>query len=534
MCTGGQGDVSVMGNLLFMSVEETRGRVDCGGSGVEAPSSPERFRGVRIFDISDIDAPRPVGAVQTCRGSHTHTLVPGDAENVYVYVSGTAGVRPATELAGCSADAADAEGSSYFRIEVIKVPLAHPDQAAIVNSARFLLGLPVPPAHAADLAEVAAVRARGGFTVMMQGREIAVPDNAVAQLLGQMMAQRGATGTPTAADSAALRAALPGIVARMGGGAAPTGPTACHDITVYPQIGLAGGACDGYGLLLDIRDPANPQRIEQVGDANFAYWHSATFNNDGTKVIFTDEWGGGTAPRCRATDRSEWGANAIFTLGADRKLTQRSYYKLPAAQTSEENCVAHNGSLVPVPGRDVMAQAWYQGGLSVFDFTDAANPREIAYFDRGPMNADEMQMAGYWSVYWHNGYLYGSEIGRGIDIFRLTASDQLTTNELAAASSVMETQANPQLQTRIAWTPSVSLARAYLDQVTRASALSADTRARVARDLTAADAARGAARRTSARTLAATAAAVTAGASGDASALRLATALTDLGASMMR
>jgi hypothetical protein len=156
-----------------------------------------------------------------------------------------------------------------------------------------------------------------------------------------------------------------------------------------------------------------------VLDPNFAYWHSATFSNDGRTVIFTDEWGGGGQPRCRVTDRPEWGANAIFRIGDDRKMTLASYYKLPAAQTDQENCVAHNGSLIPVPGRDIKVQAWYQGGISVFDFTDPANPFEIAYFDRGPMDAERLVSGGYWSAYWYNGHIYGSEMARGLDVFRL-------------------------------------------------------------------------------------------------------------------
>src|SRR5690606_21064970 len=148
----------------------------------------------------------------------------------------------------------------------------------------------------------------------------------------------------------------------------------CHDITVYPAIGLAGGACGGYGLLLDIRDVRNPRRIAAVADTNMAFWHSATFNNDGTKLLFSDEWGGGTSPRCRESDPVEWGANTIFTLDGGNRLTQRAYFKLPAPQTEFENCVSHNGSLIPVPGRDIMVQAWYQGGISVWEFTDPDNP----------------------------------------------------------------------------------------------------------------------------------------------------------------
>ena len=209
----------------------------------------------------------------------------------------------------------------------------------------------------------------------------------------------------------------------------------CHDITVFPEIGLAAGACSGNGILLDICDPVNPVRLDQVVDKNFAYWHSATFNNDGTKVIFTDEWGGGTRPRCRATDLPTWGADAIFDI-VDRKLRFEGYYKMPAPQTEQENCVAHNGSLIPVPGRDIMVQAWYQGGVSVFDFTDSANPVEIAFFDRGPIDAKQLVSGGYWSTYWYNGHIYGAEIARGIDVFRLKPSEHLSQNEIDAATLV--------------------------------------------------------------------------------------------------
>jgi hypothetical protein len=494
VCPGGQGDVSVHGNLLFMSVEETRGRVDCGTQGVQAPSSPERFRGVRIFDIRNLEAPRQVAAIQTCRGSHTHTLVtdPRDRANVYVYVSGTSGVRPGAELAGCAGGPPEDPNSAYFRVEVIKVPLSAPQQATVVNKASFLLGLTAPPEHGPSPADAAAAaqraaqaRAQGRFTVMVDGAEEVVPDQFARQQLAAIVARRGGTGEPTAADSAAFRAALPGIVAGMQGGGNRTGPNQCHDITAYPEVGLAGGACAGYGILLDIRDVTNPRRIHEVADENFAYWHSATFNNDGTKVIFTDEWGGGTSPRCRATDKPEWGANAIFTIAGGR-MQQHSYYKLPVAQTAQENCVAHNGSLIPVPGRDIMAQAWYQGGVSIFDFTDPAHPVEIAYFDRGPMNAERLDMAGYWSTYWYNGYLYGSEIGRGLDVFKLTPSRHLSAAEIAAAEAVRETTVNPQHQTKVTWPRTTTTARAHYDQIMRTRGLSPEQAAAIAADLDAA------------------------------------------------
>jgi hypothetical protein len=411
VCQGGQGDLSVYGNLLFMSVEDLVGRVDCGTQGVTDTVSAERFRGVRIFDISNIDSPKQIAAVQTCRGSHTHTLVtdPKDKANVYVYVQGTGGVRSPNELAGC-VRGADSPNTSLFRIEVIKVPLAAPQTASVVSMPRIF----------AD--------ASGKVAGLWQG-------------------------------------------GKHGEGTQETGRTdQCHDITAYPEIGLAAGACSGNGILLDISDPANPKRIAEVIDPNFAYWHSATFNNAGTTVLYTDEWGGGTQARCRSTDKPTWGADAIFSLSADRKLKQVGYYKLPAAQGNTENCVAHNGSLIPVPGRDIMAQAWYQGGLSVFDFTDPSKPVEIAYFDRGPI-ADALTLAGYWGTYWYNGHIVASEIGRGLDIFALTPSEFLSQNEIDAAKLVLNTEVNPQLQTKIVWPAHVSVAKSYVDQLARSKAL---------------------------------------------------------------
>ncbi|PYR36028.1 MAG: hypothetical protein DMF93_20665 [Acidobacteria bacterium] len=414
VCPGGQGDVSVHGNLLFMSVEQTRGRLDCGTQGVATPVSTERFRGVRIFDITDLSKPRQIAAIQTCRGSHTHTLVvdPRDQANLYVYGSGTSSVRSADELAGCSGLKPDEDpNTALFSIDVIKVPLASPEKAAIVNRPRIF-----------------ADPKSGAIAGLEKGGE-------------------------------------------RGPGAQPSRVTnQCHDITVFPEIGLAAGACSGNGILLDISDPVHPVRLDDAADKNFAYWHSATFNNDGTKVIFTDEWGGGTRPRCRATDPPNWGADAIFDI-VDRKLQFRGYYKMPAAQTETENCVAHNGSLVPVPGRDIMVQAWYQGGLSMFDFTDSAHPIEIAYFDRGPVDAKTLITAGFWSTYWYNGAIYGSEIARGIDVFRLKPTEHLSQNEIDAAALVRSEEVNTQLQTKIAWPPSTPVARAYVDQLARAKAI---------------------------------------------------------------
>ena len=423
VCPGGQGDVSVHGNLLFMSVEQTRGRLDCGTQGVQTPVSAERFRGVRIFDISDMSKPKQVAAIQTCRGSHTHTLVvdPKDKTNLYVYGSGTSSVRSAEELAGCSGlDPKEDPNTSLFSIDVIQVPLAAPSTARIVNRPRIF-----------------ADATTGALSGLWQGGDHG-PGTQTARMTNQ-----------------------------------------CHDITVFTEIGLAAGACSGNGILLDISDPVHPVRLDAVVDAHFAYWHSATFNNDGTKVVFTDEWGGGGRPRCRATDLLNWGADAIFDV-VDRKLKFAGYFKMPAAQTDQENCVAHNGSLIPVPGRDVMVQAWYQGGLSVFDFTDSAKPVEIAYFDRGPLDAKQLITGGYWSTYWYNGNIYGAEIARGIDVFKLLPSEYLSQNEIDAATLVRSEELNTQQQAKIVWPVGSAVARAYVDQLTRSKGIQAE-RARMVR-----------------------------------------------------
>lgn len=430
VCPGGQGDVSVYKNLMFMSVEQPNGRLDCSVQGFPPPPPPkageegketlpapskERFRGVRIFDISNIQRPKQIAAVQTCRGSHTHTLVvdPKDKNNIYIYVSGTAFVRQGEELPGCSNEAPDKDpNTSLFRIEVIKVPLAAPHTAKVVSSPRVFLD--------------ARTNALNGLN------------------------NGGAHDAPKPVDT-----------------------NQCHDITVYSALGLAAGACSGNGIVLDIKDPVHPKRIDAVNDPNYSYWHSASFSNDGTKVVFTDEWGGGTAARCRLTDPNVWGANAIFRL-RENKLNFASYYKMPAAQTDTENCVAHNGSLVPVPGRDIKVQAWYQGGISVMDFTDESKPMEIAYFDRGPIDPKMLVLGGPWSSYWYNGHIYSSEIARGLDVLELTPSEFLTQNELDAAKTVRVASLNVQNQERIVWPNKLVVAKAYLDQLERSQALPAE------------------------------------------------------------
>ena len=507
-CPASQNDVSVFKNLMFVSAEAMNGRVDCMGGGVQDTVSKDRFRGVRVFDISDIANPKLVANVQTCRGSHTHTVVedPKDKENVYVYVSGSFVVRSPNELPGCVRATPDKDpNSSLFRIEVIKVPLANPAAAAIVASPRIFNDLTAPSSHGLapdDIAAVNAAKARGEFIVRFGSQEQVAPSGFTRQLLDSIVKQRGGVGASaaTAADSAALRGGIQGYVDRMIGanpnasGPRP-GPTQCHDITVYPALGLAGGACEGYGFLLDISNVTNPVRIDQVSDSNFAYWHSATFNNDGTKILFSDEWGGGGGPKCRASDPKEWGSDAIFTI-ENRKMKFKSYYKMMAPQTQFENCVAHNGSLIPIPGRDVMIQSWYQGGVSVFDWTDAAHPKEIAFFDRGPTDSTRLGGGGSWSVYWYNGAMYSSEIARGFDVFELTPSEFISQNEIDAAKTVHFDYFNAQGQPKLVWPPSFALARSYVDQLERNKCLSGARISAVRQGLESAEKASGSARST--------------------------------------
>ena len=410
VCPGGQGDVSIVDHLLIMSVEETRGRVDCGLQGVQAEVSEERFRGLRIFDISELTRPTQVGAVQTCRGSHTHSVVSGpDADgNIIVYNSGISRVRDGEELPGCFDESPGDDRTALFRIDVIDIPMNSPAEARIIDS----------PAVFAD-------PETGALAGLWRG---------------------GDHGEDTQETYRTDQ---------------------CHDITVYPELNIAAGACSGNGILFDITDPRAPERIDVVNDTGFAYWHSATFNNDGTKVLFTDEWGGGTRPRCRAYDPLTWGADAIYDI-VDNKLVFQSHFKMPAPQGDTENCVAHNGSIIPVPGRDIFVQAWYQGGVSVVDFTDSANPIEIAYFDRGPIDEDDLVTGGYWSAYWYQGKIYGTEIIRGIDVLALVPSEHLTENEIAAAGLADQGAVfNPQQQFPVSWPVAPVVSMAYLDQLVR-------------------------------------------------------------------
>ena len=398
ICPGGQGDVSIVGNLLIMSVEQNRGRIDCGLQGAGTEPNPERFRGIRIFDISDLKRPQQVGAVQTCRGSHTHSVVSGPDENgiIIVYNSGTSSVRDQEELESCFEAIPGDNRTALFRIDVIEIPVADPSQAKIVKS----------PTVFAD-------PETGALAGLWRG---------------------GDHGDDTQDTSRTDE---------------------CHDITVFPSKNLAAGACSGNGILFDISDPYNPRRLDVVTDVGFAYWHSATFNNAGDKIVFTDEWGGGGRPRCRAWDPMDWGANAIYDI-VDNKLIFKSHYKMPAPQTETENCVAHNGSIIPIPNRDIFVQAWYQGGLSVMDFTDSENPIEIGYFDRGPISEEQLISGGYWSTYYYEGKIYGTEIARGIDVFEMMPSQFITQKEIDMAAKAYPAVGdkrlfNPQQQFPLTW-----------------------------------------------------------------------------------
>ena len=460
-CVTAQGDPTIYGNLLFVSAEGAGNRNDCAKGGVQNPA--DHMAGVRIYDVADPTHPRLIKNVQTCKGSHTHTLIPSptDKDIAYIYVSGNQAARPDSEMTGCrnGDDPAD-ETNSLFRLDVIKVPLKNPAQAEVVTGARIFTGMLPAPRRAGDSGR------RGG---------------------------RG--GAPGANPQAPPP---------------PTGPRNCHDVTAYPAIHLLAGACASYGLLVDISNPEKPVRLDARADTNFSLWHTAVFSNDGQKVVFTDEWGGGVSPNCQATSMLEMGGNTILTIGPDRKFTQHAYFKIPSAQTAQENCVSHNGGLVPVPGRDLFVQGWYQGGVDVSDFTDPDHPFEVAFFDRGPVDppppADDTTAAqggrlrgtigGSWGAYWYNGYIYSSELARGFDVLELVPSDKLSANELAAAKLVHWEEYNPQSQPRIVWPPAFPVVRSYLDQLTRYQGLPAARMTAISSALTAAEAQSGPARRT--------------------------------------
>lgn len=468
-CITSQGDPSIIGNLLFISAEGAGNRNDCAKGGVQNPA--DAMRGVRIYDVSNPRAPRLITNVQTCKGSHTHTVIPHPTDKgiVYIYVSGSQNARDEAEQAGCrnGTDPAD-EGNSLYRLDVIRVPLARPQDAAVVTGARIFTGLGPAPS-------------RGG----------------------RARAPRAMPG----ADSAQMRAM------------AANGPRNCHDVSAYPAMGLLAGACSSYGLLVDISNPERPVRLDAVADTNFSLWHTAVFSNDGKKIVFTDEWGGGTSPNCQAIHPLEMGGNTTLVIGADRKLTQHAYFKIPTAQAANENCVSHNGSLIPVPGRDIMVQGWYQGGVDVIDFTDPDRPFEIAFFDRGPMDAPAPPpapaaagaapagrrggtIAGSWGAYWYNGRIYSSEMARGLDILEILPSARLSANEIAAAKLVMMDEFNPQSQPLIVWPAAFPVVRSYLDQLVRNNGLAAARTTAIASALDAAERQNGAARRTALTTLA--------------------------------
>jgi len=422
VCATDQGDPSIYGNLLFISAESRRSRNDCGTQGVEDVA--DRMLGVRIFDVSNPANPRLVKNVQTCRGSHTHTLYPHptDPGILYIYVGGSSGVRSAEEMAGCSGGTVEENPeTASFRVDIIRVPLANPEQSEVVGYGRIFEGL----------------------------------------------APRGSRG----------------------------GPSGCHDLTAYPEMNLLAGACGSYGILIDATDPERPVVLDAQADDNFSLWHTAVFSNDGRSVVFTDEWGGGTGARCRATDPMELGGNTILRIGDGGRLTQHSYFKLPMAQTDTENCVSHNGGLIPVPGRDIMVQGWYQGGVNVFDFTDPDNPFEMAYHDRGPIDAETLVVGGSWAAYWYNGYIYSSELNRGFDVLELQPSEFLSENELAAAKLVVMEEYNPQSQPKLVWPAAFPVVRSYLDQLVRNNGLPAARTTAISEALRSAESASGAARR---------------------------------------
>jgi hypothetical protein len=473
-CITAQADPSVYGNLLFISAEGRGNRNDCAKGGVQDPK--DHMTGVRIYDISNPAAPRLIKNVQTCKGSHTHTIVPDPKDKgvIYIYVSGNQGARPDSELAGCTngTDPAD-PANSLYRLDVIRVPLAHPEQAEVVTGARIFTGLGPAP------------------------RAASRPD-------------RRASRAPAAGDSA--RPAPP----------PSTGPRNCHDVTAYPAMNLLAGACASYGLLVDISNPMKPVRLDAIADTNFSLWHTAVFSNDGKRVVFTDEWGGGTGPMCQATSMMEMGGDAILTIDSKRKYTQHAYFKIPTAQTAQENCVSHNGGLVPVPGRDIMVQGWYQGGVSVMDFTDPDHPRELAYFDRGPIDAPPAAdsaaaaaseaaggrrmsgtIGGSWGAYWWNGLIYSSELDRGFDILELEPSDLLSKNEIEAAKLVHLVQYNPQSQPHIEWPAAFPVVRSYLDQLVRGNGLAEARTTAIGSALDAAEKQAGQARSTALKALAA-------------------------------
>jgi hypothetical protein len=475
VCATDQGDPSIYGNLLFISAESRRSRKDCGTQNVT--DGQDRAIGVRIFDVSDPRNPKLVHNIQTCRGSHTHTIVPHptDRNTIFIYVGGSSGPRDSTEMAGCSSGSvAENPNTAQQRIDIIRVPLNNPTQAAVAGYARIFEGLVRGPGRQGG---------GGGGGNAGRGGRAGGADSAAA-------GRAGAAGA--GADSAA--GGRGGRGGRGGGGGVPSGPNGCHDLTSYPALNLVAGSCGSFGILLDSTDPMKPRRLDAAQDSNFSLWHTAVFNNAGTSVVFTDEWGGGTAPRCRATDPMRLGGNQVLSI-SNGKMERRSYFKMMAAQLDTENCVSHNGGLIPVPGRDIMVQGWYQGGVNVFDFTDPANPFEIAYFDRGPVDSTRLVVGGSWGAYYYNGYIYSSELSRGLDILELQPSEFLSQNEIDAAKLVKFEEYNPQSQPKIVWPAAFLVVRSYLDQLVRNKGLAQARTTAIATALTAAERATGTARR---------------------------------------
>ena len=463
-CISAQADPSIIGHLLFISAEGGGNRNDCAKGGVQDPK--DHMAGVRIYDVSDAHAPKLIKNVQTCKGSHTHTVIPSptDPNIIYIYVSGQQTARPATELAGCKngTDPADTTNSLY-QLDIIKVPLDHPERAAVIPGARIFTGLGASPDCVALCAP-----ADGHGPPRIRG--------------------------VSAADSATYATLL------------HTGPHNCHDVTAYPAYHLLAAACSSHAILVDVSNPEKPVRLASLTDTNnFQGRHTAGFSNDSKKTLWTDEWGGGTGPMCQANSIMELGGNTIVIASADnKKLTQHAYFKLPAAQTAQENCVSHNGGLIPVPGRDLYVQGWYQGGIDIMDFTDADHPIEIGYFDRGPIDppsdtskASERSrytIGGSWGAYYWNGMIYSSELDRGFDVLELLPSPQLSANEIAAAKLVMLKEYNPQSQPKLVWPAAFAVVRSYLDQLERNNGLAADRATAVSAALDAAEETHGAAR----------------------------------------
>lgn len=476
-CITSQGDPSIWGNLLFISAEGAGNRNDCGDGGVQEPK--DHMAGVRIFDVTNPKAPKLIKNVQTCKGSHTHTIVPSptDPNIIYIYVSGQQAARPETELAGCKngTDPADPT-NSLFQLDIIRVPVNHPEQSKVIPGARIFTGLD------------------GGG----ECKQFCAPADARRAAAG-----RGRGGAPGAAPGAAP-VGMP----------TQTGPRNCHDVTAYPALHLLAAACSTHSILVDITNPEKPFRIDALTDTNnFQGRHTAAFSNDGKKLIQTDEWGGGTGPMCQANSMIELGGNTIISLDAKKKQAQHAYFKLPAAQSAEENCVSHNGGIIPVPGRDLYVQGWYQGGVDIMDFTDQDKAFEIAYFDRGSIDSPPAvdvpappaagggggrgnggTIGGSWGAYYWNGYIYSSELDRGMDIYELLPSAHLSANEIAAAKLVQFSEYNPQSQPKMTWPPAFVVVRSYLDQLVRNTGLAVERTTAISAALDAAEMKQGLAR----------------------------------------